>query len=440
MAKEYEVSGTTYEFPDDFSDEKVQQILTQQGIIKSTQGGFGHNLLEGAKGFAKGLGRDLLENATGPIAKITPLGPVGEFLTDTGLADKFRQATEPTNTAQKVGNAAETVGTFLLPGGEEAEGVAGIARAGTRQGVKLARRLTGRASAADTAGLASGIGSALEHPAADLAAHTIPGGPLLLRVARKLGIGGDKLMSKDELAVELFKRNNGGSAPKTIAEQARARVDIDRFIKNIREGYEPKTGPKPPALKPENINTGRSVRGKPFEIKGRAETPEPEPRSVNKGHFQIPGRPEPKLEEGPDLTRSQPSKLNVYEPKRPRTTAEKIKAGRAKGTPEPQTTSQAGYKSSPHSGSTSRELDPGKVINAQAEAKNIAMAKRFKSLNMTPEEVEAMTETEFNAHRLEENVERKAQGLPQMERPRPGVNRRSFDELKADIARTMRSQ
>src|SRR5690348_13219924 len=127
MAKEYEVSGTTYEFPDDFSDEKVQQILTQQGIIKSTEAGFGHNLMEGAKGFAKGLGRDLLESTTSPIAKITPLGPVGGFLTDTGLADKFRQATEPTNTAQKVGNAAETVGTFLLPGGEEAEGVAGIA-------------------------------------------------------------------------------------------------------------------------------------------------------------------------------------------------------------------------------------------------------------------------------------------------------------------------
>ncbi len=34
MAKEFVVGGTTYQFPDSYSDEKVQEILTKQGIIK----------------------------------------------------------------------------------------------------------------------------------------------------------------------------------------------------------------------------------------------------------------------------------------------------------------------------------------------------------------------------------------------------------------------
>ena len=104
-------------------------------------------------------------------------------------------------------------------------------------------------------------------------------------------------------------------------------------------------------------------------------------------------------------------------------------------------TSTARYKTTepqPQTGLSSRELNPGKVINTQAEAKNLAFAKRFKSVGMTPERIQNMTESEYEQYRLALNAERKAAGLSQFEKPRPGVNRRSFAELKADIIRAMK--
>jgi hypothetical protein len=104
-------------------------------------------------------------------------------------------------------------------------------------------------------------------------------------------------------------------------------------------------------------------------------------------------------------------------------------------------TSTARYKTTepqPQAGFSSRELNPGKVINTQAEAKNLAFAERFKSVGMTPERIQNMTESEYEQYRLALNAERKAAGLSQFEKPRPGVNRRSFAELKADIIRAMK--
>ena len=86
---------------------------------------------------------------------------------------------------------------------------------------------------------------------------------------------------------------------------------------------------------------------------------------------------------------------------------------------------------------TSRELNPGKVINAQANAKNLRMAARFKRLGMTPDQVQSMTESEYLQHLREENAAAPP-GSPRMDPPRPGPLRRSFVELKNDIVHAMR--
>lgn len=414
---DYTVNGNTYTFPDDYTPDKVQDILSQQGIIKSQPRSFLQNLGESGKGFAKGLGRDLLNSATDPIAQITPLAPVAYFLNESGLTERGRQATEPTNTPQKVGSGLETLGTFLLPGGEEAEGVAGIVRGAARK----ARSLLGSdaAKAAKEAGTAAGAqagalaGDALHHPAADIAAHVIPGGPLMLRIARMFGK--EKLMSRDDAAIELFKRTYGKS-PKGFVEQTRARAEFDRFAKNIEDSM------KPPKLGKDAPDLTRSQPGKLNVYKAK---PEPTPKA------------------GPDLTRSQPSKhFDIAASQGKASTKAKIsKVKDAEKAAKEAGTRSAGYQESPHPqpGLSSRELNPGKVINAQSAAKTQALAKRFKGIGMTPEQVSSMTEAEYNAHRVEENAVRKAQGLPLMDPVRPGPNRRNFAELKADIVQAMRS-
>jgi hypothetical protein len=88
---------------------------------------------------------------------------------------------------------------------------------------------------------------------------------------------------------------------------------------------------------------------------------------------------------------------------------------------------------------TARELTPGKVINAQAAAKNKALAQRFRRLGMNEDQVRNMSESEYEQHRIELNKERSESGLPQLERLRPGPMRRNFTELKNDIVAAMRN-
>jgi hypothetical protein len=96
------------------------------------------------------------------------------------------------------------------------------------------------------------------------------------------------------------------------------------------------------------------------------------------------------------------------------------------------------YKESGNLGTASRDMDPGKIENMQAHEKNVKMAARFKSLGMTPEQVSKMTESEYEQHRIAENLVRKQKGLSQFQKPRPGPHRRSFAELKTDIVREMK--
>jgi hypothetical protein len=133
-AKEFEVGGTVYEFPDSFSDEKVQGILTQQGIIKSksAMGGGGKGFFENLKSagraasgafseFSKGFSKTLARDMFSSLETSVPMIGVTDYMTGGHLKRKVNEATENKGTLQEAGGYGATAAELLIP----AEGVAG---------------------------------------------------------------------------------------------------------------------------------------------------------------------------------------------------------------------------------------------------------------------------------------------------------------------------
>lgn len=91
----YEVNGTRYEFPDNYTDEQVQQILTRQGVIQAP------------KPQDPGVMQGLYESTLGPMVDLAA-GAVSHPLdTARGVATGLQSAalTEPWKYAQKTGQA-----------------------------------------------------------------------------------------------------------------------------------------------------------------------------------------------------------------------------------------------------------------------------------------------------------------------------------------------
>lgn len=103
MAREYTVGNTTYSFPDDFTDEKVTGILTQQGVIgpKANAGARPMGSLPRdeartePKGFLGTLGHDLKYGPTDALESISTHGPLGVLRNIADARDAvFRRADE----------------------------------------------------------------------------------------------------------------------------------------------------------------------------------------------------------------------------------------------------------------------------------------------------------------------------------------------------------
>jgi hypothetical protein len=254
--------------------------------------------------------------------------------------------------------------------------------------------------------------------------------------------------SKGEQAIEFWQKAESPSVNKFLQWVAKGRPTLTPTAPG--KGTAVKYGG--PAEPEYGTTSGRPVKrvfGKPARKLGPM-SPEAQPEPIvpkaPKPFKKGPGRNMPKYG-GPTEPEYGPAPSRVVKrstPQPPQPAAEDAAEGLVDPSGKPLTptgTSTARYKTTepqPQAGFSSRELNPGKVINTQAEAKNLAFAQRFKSVGMTPERIQNMTESEYEQYRLALNAERKAAGLSQFEKPRPGVNRRSFAELKADIIRAMK--
>ena len=147
--------------------------------------GLAQTIGETGKGFLKGAARDIY----GTLEGAGPLGMAAHYAAEkTGLGNKIRAATEPSNTPQSIGNVAETA-AMLLPGAE-AIGPK-MATAGT------ALKGAAKAAAGGVRPLLTGI-NPLEHPfkilpdLVDAAGNAIRGGKKAVEDARLARILADR--------------------------------------------------------------------------------------------------------------------------------------------------------------------------------------------------------------------------------------------------------
>src|SRR4030095_5222720 len=99
MPKEYEVRGTTYEFPDHYSDDQVQKILTEQGVIKAPAARHPHAMVADAAAdlltgvWSKYNPVTMLQGASQAV--VHPLDTANAMLTgQSALAYKARESVE----------------------------------------------------------------------------------------------------------------------------------------------------------------------------------------------------------------------------------------------------------------------------------------------------------------------------------------------------------
>lgn len=131
MPKSYQVGDTTYQFPDEFDDAKVQGILTKQGVIKSKAP---DSFMDKAGQYVKGVTDEGIHEAENLVGLIPGIG--GPFKHAAGLDDP--KTTEklfptPTTGAGRLGKFTTQVGEMLMP-------IPGLGKVRAAQGAgKLAR-------------------------------------------------------------------------------------------------------------------------------------------------------------------------------------------------------------------------------------------------------------------------------------------------------------
>jgi phosphoglycolate phosphatase-like HAD superfamily hydrolase len=211
----------------------------------------------------------------------------------------------------------------------------------------------------------------------------------------------------------------------------------------VKAGVKPETAKAPAAVEP--VETELPSGRKPGPAGPRPKPPERKPLWAGikpaVTEEEEAAQTKPSLQKRIEQAREE-TKANAAARKKPLVKPESSRLEPASGEP-PKPAMREGtygnpYKESGNLGTASRDMDPGKIENMQAHEKNVKMAARFKSLGMTPEQVSKMTESEYEQHRIAENLVRKQKGLSQFQKPRPGPHRRSFAELKTDIVREMK--
>ncbi len=144
MPKEFEVSGTVYEFPESFSDEQVQSILTKQGVIKppkpqGTRHGGGPVSPERQAEIWKGSGFDTPQPAAGGAARflaapVTGLlgipGQIREFLSGSRQPSGGFLAEEPVSQAYGAGLMSLGAGFKETPKASQSAGFSGLPKLG----------------------------------------------------------------------------------------------------------------------------------------------------------------------------------------------------------------------------------------------------------------------------------------------------------------------
>lgn len=420
--------------PADFFDKQdkikgaVPSELPADFFDKQKEESFGKTFLQQGIGIAKGAGRTLshLADLGGAIGSFG-LAPYLESKSSgyQQAKSKFDTALTPSNRSQEIGGNIETGFEIATP----------ILGAGSALNI-------GRAALGTAAGIGSGYGvyKGAEYLGAPPFIAEILGGLAAIKIGGKFspesaakiesalkdgGVRGwlQRLWSgtKEDEAVEFYRQQHGIPPEQVLTgkEKLTARAEAAAFKAQVKKMVqEAESGEIAKPFKPFKPNAGISRQ---LDL-GKASGPM---EQYGSAPSRIAGR-----------TSTTAEKIKAAQEAEKEEVAEKASKKAQEGTAAPpgkRYTSTAEAKQT-----SSREIDLGRVGEAQAKVKDRAMATRLKSAGLTPETVAKMTETEYLQYLKQENEARKAAGLGRFDPPRPGPNRRTFAELKADIIRAMK--
>jgi len=267
MPREFVVGDTSYHFPDNYTDEQVQTILTKQGIIKAPAAaeakpqtwaeklGVTNPVATGAvdlaEGAASGLastvfhGGDLIRRMTGqprvinepdvqqamrePPSLAGKAGKLGEqtleFFAPSGVIGKGAKAIEAATAGLRAAKALSIAGRAGLEAATAA-GITGLQTGGDTEAMK---------QAAATAGITTGAFGAAAEGVAKF-------GPALKESAlaqygRVLNPTkqGTKFLAKTEVAPGLLDRQVAAASLKTL--QGKAAAQVQKWGQNIEDAY-----------------------------------------------------------------------------------------------------------------------------------------------------------------------------------------------------------
>lgn len=361
-----------------------------------------------------------------------PPNPITNPLAQYGIPEEQAKAFTAAGrheTAEDIGATAGILGS-VIPGGPVLRGAA--SGAGYLLGKTAGGETPSKREAISTMALSAGVPMVISAAASPLVRRAISKVPTVLlrripgfKTAESVvdfvnSVKKSEVLlprkTRDDLAMDLYTETHG-IEPKSAADRVTAIKELREALKSEKQAAAKiAKGVKPPPLQGSSLARRQAAEA---EAAAAGSKPKVAPPPLQGSSLA--------RREAEEATPAPPSK--ILGP-----TGEPAAASTSTSTARSQRYSEAAG----NPGLASRELNPGKVINAQAAAKNKALAARFAKLSLTPDQVQNMTEAEYNQHRLAENVIRKQQKLPLMEAPRPGPNRRTFTELKADILREMR--
>lgn len=232
--KSFIVDGQEYQFPDDYSDEQAQSILTKQGVIKGAEPksarGFAGNVADSGGRFASGV----IQALTSPLQTAKGLGKLGAgtianmagtgqyFPEESAMADavgksykdRYGGVSNIGETLYKdpVGAAADV--SMLLSGGGAALGAAGK----LSNSAKLAKL----AKMANTAADFTNPMSAVTKPVAYAAKKVLPGVSASIAESALAVRPNDRAYGKTPGAAIL--KETSGFSPEAIGQSAQARL------------------------------------------------------------------------------------------------------------------------------------------------------------------------------------------------------------------------
>lgn len=166
MPRTVQFEGQTHQFPDDATDDEIQQALSGGSSAKSQPNGestldaaYRYSGLKGVVEGVKGAAKELAATSSGINAlgrKIPGVAKVSDAVFGPPASpEQMQEIAKPSNPAQAVGKAAMNVAEFAAPGGAVERGAAMLSRAPNAARI-LAKAVLEGASAGTVAGLQSG--------------------------------------------------------------------------------------------------------------------------------------------------------------------------------------------------------------------------------------------------------------------------------------------